>query len=253
MSQINAAHFDEWYADMPDSPDRDALKQQHLGLPPDLESTSLLSFSALGEVRELLALTDTDVLLDLGCGRGGYALWLAKETGARVIGVDFSAVAIGQAAETARARGVSDQVSFQVGELENIGLPDASVDAVLCVDAVQFAADITAAAAEIRRVLRTGGRAVLTCWEALDHLDDRIPERLRAVSLLSQLRAGGLVDVEVRDRRDWRSSERSMWEAAVALDPGDDAALQSLKEEGERVLPVFDLTRRVLATGRAPD
>jgi SAM-dependent methyltransferase len=245
-------HFNEWYADMADTPQRDSLKQQHLGLPPDLESTSLLHFDGLLEIREWLALTPDKVLLDLACGRGGYALWFAATTGARVIGVDFSDVAIAQATQAAERRGLTDRVTFQVGELEAIGLPDASVDAVLCVDAVQFAGDPTRAATEIRRVLRPGGLAVLTGWESIVPGDERLPERIRQTDLGTQLPAGGLVDVSVADRPDWRVPERSMWEAARDVDPGGDAALKSLQEEAAAVLPTFDLMRRVLATCRAP-
>lgn len=245
-------HFNEWYAEMGDTPERDALKQQHLGLPPDLESTSLLHYDGLLEVRDRLALSADDVLLDLACGRGGYALWLASTTAARVIGVDFSSVAISQASAAARARGMTEQVVFQVGELEAIGLPDASVDALLSVDALQFAGDPVKAAAEMCRVLRPGGPAVLTGWEPIDPGDERLPQRIRQMDWQRQLAAGGFTDVTVEDRADWRIPERSMWEAALALEPGGDAALASLKEEAEHILPTFDLMRRVLAVGHAP-
>ena len=43
-----------------------------------------------------------------------------------------------------------------------------------------------------------------------------------------------------------------MWEEAAALEPGDDAHLRSLRDEGVRVLAQFDLVRRVLATATAP-
>ena len=44
-------------------------------------------------------------------------------------------------------------------------------DAVLCVDAIQFAEEPDAAYRELKRVLAPGGRAVLTCWEAGDRED----------------------------------------------------------------------------------
>src|SRR4051794_19680875 len=141
-------------------------KQRHLGLPPELMSTSALTMTGLRAVAGVLALGPGDVLLDLACGRGGYGLWLARETGATVVGVDFSRVAIEQAAAAAAGFGVDgERAEFRVGELEATGLPGSSVDAVLCVDAVQFAGDIVSALREMRRVLRPGGRVVVTCWE----------------------------------------------------------------------------------------
>lgn len=63
----------------------------------------------------------------------------------------------------------------------------------------------------------------------------------------------GFVNVAVMDMPQWRAAERALWEAAVALDPTGDPALKSLHDEGERVLPQMDHTRRVLAIGRIPE
>jgi SAM-dependent methyltransferase len=249
----DAAYFDGWYADMIASVVLEEAKQRCLGLPPELRSTSAVTMPALREITSLLSLGPGSVVVDLACGRGGYGLWVARETGARVIGVDFSAVAIEQAAGAVRTFGLDDsRATFQVGALEATGLPDAGADAVMCLDAIQFAADITVAAAEIRRVLRPGGVAVVTCWEPADRAAGVLSPRLQRVDLAAQLGAGGLVDVEVIERADWHAAERGFMEAAAACEPGDDPALQSWHNEGVRVLPVFDQMRRVLATASAP-
>jgi hypothetical protein len=93
---------------------------------------------------------------------------------------------------------------------------------------------------------------VLTCWEPVTPDDERLAERLRRVDLGAGLKAAGFEDVETRDRPDWRAAERAMWEAAAALDPGDDPALRSFHDEGVRSLAAFSLIRRVLATAGAP-
>jgi ubiquinone/menaquinone biosynthesis C-methylase UbiE len=166
-------------------------------------------------------------------------------------GVDFSAVAIEQARHRARALGLADRAEFRVGELAATGLDAASVDAVLIVDAVQFAESKVDALRECRRVLVPGGRVVITCWEAVDATDERVPERLRQVDLAGQLPEAGFVNVEVTEKPAWRAAERELWEEAVALDAGDDPALRSLREEGERVLATFDAVRRVMAVATA--
>ena len=124
-------------------------------------------------------------------------------------------------------------------------------DAVLCVDAIQFAPEPEAAYRELRRVLAPGGCVVLTCWEPLDPGDPRMPARLRRVSLGRGLAAAGFSGIEVTERPGWRAAERSMWEEAAALDPGDDPALQSFHAEGIRSLETFSLLRRVMATATA--
>lgn len=216
---MTAEYFDQWYADMTGSTVLERAKQAHLGLPPELQSTS----------------------------------GLARETGARVIGVDFSRVAVDQATEAVASFGLDgSRADFRVGELESTGLAAGSVDAVMCVDAIQFAGSVVAAAKEMRRVLRPGGRVVATCWEPVEPGDAAVPERLRRLDLATQVAEGGLADIRLAERRAWRAAERGFWEAAVAHDPGADPALRSWHDEGVRSLATWDRLRRVLATGRAP-
>jgi SAM-dependent methyltransferase len=245
-----ADYFDGWYADMAASPVKDEIQQRHLGLPPRLLSTSLLGWEGIAEVTAELRLAPGDTLVDLACGRGGYGLEIAGRTGARLIGIDFSAEAVRQARENAERLGATAE--FRVGDLTATGLDAGSAAAVLCVDAIQFAAPPQAAYREIRRILEPGGRAVLTCWETDDRDDERVPARLRQVDLRAGLTAAGFADVEVHDRPGWRAGERAMWEEAAALDPGDDPALRSFHDEGVRSLRMLDLVRRVLATATAP-
>ena len=247
---LTATYFDGWYADMAGSPIKDEIQQRHLGLPADLLSTSLLSWEGIAEVIAELRLSHGDTLLDLACGRGGYGLEIAARAGARLVGVDFSAEAVRQASEQARRLGRT--ADFRTGDLAATGLGDGSVNAVVCVDAIQFAEEPSAAYAELRRVLAPFGRAVLTCWEPVIPDDERLSDRLRRVDLRAGLTAAGFEDVETQDRPDWRAAERAMWEGAAALDPGEDPALQSFHDEGVSSLATFSLIRRVLATASAP-
>jgi SAM-dependent methyltransferase len=245
-----AAYFDQWYADMAETPAKDEIEQRHLGLPPHLLSTSLLTWDGIAEVTEALRLTPDALLVDLACGRGGYGMEVAQRSGARLVGVDLSAVAVRQAEEQAARLGRPGR--FQVGSLEDTGLETASVDGLMCIDAVQFADPPIAAYQEIRRVLRPGGRVVLTCWEAVEADDDRLPERLRRVDLRRDLEGAGMVDVTVSERPQWRAQELAMWQEAADLDPGDDPALQSFHEEAVRVLEHPHGISRKLATATAP-
>src|SRR5215469_6114799 len=132
-----AEYFDSWYADMTTSPVKDEIQQRHLGLPPHLLSTSVLGWEGIAEAVAALRLTAGGTLVDLACGRGGYGLEIAARTGARLIGVDFSAEAIRQAGGPARRLGIT--ADFRVGDLTATGLEAGSATAVLCVDAIQFA------------------------------------------------------------------------------------------------------------------
>jgi ubiquinone/menaquinone biosynthesis C-methylase UbiE len=219
-------------------------------IPPTVPSGSCIPGDSIADIARELRLSGGDVLLDLACGRGGYGLEVSALTGARLIGIDFSAEALRHAADLARRLGRA--AGFRVGDLGATGLPDRSVDGVLCLDSVQFAEPPDSVYREIRRVLKPGGRAVLTCWEPLTAGDERLVPRLRTVGLYASLVRAGFAETQVTDRADWRARERLMWQEAVALEPGDNPALRSFHDEGIRSLQTWDLLRRVLATATAP-
>lgn len=131
--------------------------------PAELETYSWVSRTELGQVAEQVGLTGGDDLVDLGCGRGGPGLWVAGATGAHLVGIDVAESALERARELATTLGVDAQ--FQLGSFEASGLPDASVDLVMSFDAFLFAADKQAAFVELARVLRPGGRLVMTSWD----------------------------------------------------------------------------------------
>jgi SAM-dependent methyltransferase len=246
--RLDAAHFDHWYANMAASPLRDAIVGRALGLPSWLRSSSLLPWSGIAEVVQALHLPRSGLLADIGCGRGGYGIEVARRAGARLVGVDFSPGAV----EVARLTGASlmpdGGSEFRVGTLTATGLPAAAADGLMCVDAVQFASPPITALREFRRLLRPGARLAITCWEPVGPPDERVPARLRAVDLGRDLRAAGFTDVRVQERPAWREAERRMWQEAVALSAGADQALTSLQAEGRRMLDTFRSLRRVLAT-----
>ncbi|WP_051770868.1 class I SAM-dependent methyltransferase [Lentzea albidocapillata] len=242
----SAEDFDRWYADRVGSTLADDLVRRTLGLPAGLEPTSLLGGQGLDEVVPALRLAEGRVLLDLACGRGGYGLEIARRTGCRLVGVDFSAVAVRQ------ARQASDGGDFRVGTLTATGLRAGSVDAVLIVDSVQFAESKQDALRECLRVLRPGGRLVVTCWQAAEPGDERVWRRIRELDLARQLPEAGFTDTEVVDRPQWREREKRMWEEALATDAPGDPAMVSMQEEAQRVLATFDQKRRVLATATRP-
>ncbi|MDD4867006.1 MAG: class I SAM-dependent methyltransferase, partial [Mycobacterium sp.] len=68
--------------------------------------------------------------LDVGCGEGRNAVWLA-ERGWQVVGVDFSRRALERAAQLAHRAGVSDRVEFELIDVVNDALPTGSFDAVI--------------------------------------------------------------------------------------------------------------------------
>lgn len=248
----NASEFDRWYAQMGRSARRDQIARRALGLPADMDASGLLPWAALAEVAAALHLAPGQLLVDLGCGRGGYGLELARQTGARLLGLDFSPVAVAAATSRAATSDIAGSAAFCVGDITTAGIGTGVADAVVCIETIMFARPHLEALGECRRILVAGGRLVLTTWEATNLAVGRHPEWARRIHLMRDLTAVGFEQVDVAGKPAWRQAERDLWESALRADAAGDPAIESLHEEARRALELFDSSRRVCATATAP-
>jgi len=252
--EIPAEEFNEGFEAVERSTRVAALIREALGgdLPPEVEPYSFVPLAGLQRIATALRLGSGKTLVDLACGRGGPGMWVARETGAHLVGVDYSAVAVAQAQARIPLFGLDGRARCLVGRLEATGLPDASADAVMCVDAFQFG-DPQATALEIARILRPGARAALTNWRPLRAGDEALPERVRDLDVAGALSAAQLSVLVNDDEPDWMALQRKAFELARdAGDPGDDQALLHLQEEAERVLPSLDRVQRIFVVAERP-
>ena len=123
------------------------------------ERVSDLQFEGGRRLVERLGLEEGARVLDIGCGTGRLARWIAEWLGPRgsVVGIDPLEERIG----VARSHG--GVVRFEVGQAEALGaFEDASFDAVCMSSVLHWVSDKARALAEIRRVLRPGGRLGVT-------------------------------------------------------------------------------------------
>jgi len=98
----------------------------------------------------------TSRVLDIGCGNGNTAVWLAQETGCSVVGIDLSGVRVGNARERA-ARHPGLEVSFQKASATRLPFADAAFTHIWSQATLYHVHDRSAALAEIARVLVDGG------------------------------------------------------------------------------------------------
>jgi len=113
---------------------------------------------------QALSLGPTHRFVDLGCGCGGPALLIAKQTGATVVGVDTSAVAIAQAQALAGRRGFHSRATFQQSDATATMFTSHSFDGALCIDVLQMIPEPIAVLQEAARLLRPGSKVGLTTW-----------------------------------------------------------------------------------------
>lgn len=107
--------------------------------------------------------------LDVGCGVGLYALWLAEAVGARgrVTGIEPGADRVDAARALVGAAPGGDRVEFRTGDATALDFPDASFDWVWCGDVLHHIQDTQGALKQMVRVLRPGGLLVIKESQAL--------------------------------------------------------------------------------------
>ena len=110
--------YDAVYTAVPQSPTLRRIWREHAAgttFPDEFAHISFVTIPQLQRMAGELRLGRGNTLVDLGCGMGGPALWLARETGAKLIGVDLSPVAVTQAGARAAALEFASQARFVVG------------------------------------------------------------------------------------------------------------------------------------------
>lgn len=115
---------------------------------------------------ELLGPGAQEEILDIGCGIGGPARWIAARYGCHVTGVDMTEAFCEAARELNAATGLQDRVRIVQGDATALPLPDAVFDRALTHNVVMNVKDIGAFYREANRVLRPGGRLAAALYAA---------------------------------------------------------------------------------------
>ena len=142
----------------------------------DLCQEGMVDMDALEHLLSLLDLKSGDRLLDLGCGAGGIAEYIADSTGASVTGLDYAISAIDEAKRRTAVK--SDRLNFQMGDLNALALEARSFDAAISLDTLYWVADLDQTLARVVQAIRSGGQIGIFMLHDMDEGDS--PDTLRA-------------------------------------------------------------------------
>ena len=192
---------------------------------------ALLASLGCGNPTALAQLNPGEVVLDLGSGGGIDVLLSARRVGpaGKAYGLDMTDEMLELARENQRAAGATN-VEFLKGEIENIPLPDNSVDVIISNCVINLSADKSKVLREAFRVLRPGGRFAVSDVVAAKEM---APEIARSMELWagcvagalhqdeyrSLLTAAGFVDVGIEPTRVYRSEDARAFLSGVEF-PG---------------------------------
>jgi len=123
----------------------------------DLNQHGFADKEQLKLILEITSMSSDQNVLDIGCGNGMIAEYLSEKSGARVTGIDNCKEAIFQAQQRTK----DSKLIFQLGDINEIGLPDREFDTIILIDSIYFSSDYYQTIQTLQKALITGGRLVI--------------------------------------------------------------------------------------------
>lgn len=206
----------------------------------------------------LVSLREGETVLDLGSGAGFDCFLAANKVGerGRVIGVDMTPEMVEKARENA-TKGNYENVEFRLGEIENLPAADNSVDIVISNCVINLAPDKRKVFTEAFRVLKPGGRLMVSDMVLLKELPDFIKNSIEAYigclsgammrdEYMGAIKAAGFQEVRTVD-------ETSFPIECMANDPTAKVVIENLKIPPEKIKEVASSVISIKAYGVKPN
>src|SRR4051812_18744972 len=191
---------------------------------------AVLASLGCGNPTALAELRPGEVVLDLGCGGGIDVLLSARRVapGGKAYGLDMTDEMLALANENKRKSGI-ENVEFLKGEIENIPLPDNSVDVIISDCVINLSADKDKVLREAFRVLKPGGRFavsdVVTRGEILPEVRQNVLAWVGCIAgaldendYRSKLTAAGFEQVDLEPTRIHRAEDARVFLAGQGID-----------------------------------
>ena len=259
-SKAATARYNALYTDLANSPTWRAIFCQVYGAdyPEEVMPLSYVTVTALQRIAHELAVVPGGTIVDLGCGGGGPGLWVARETGVVLVGIDLSSAGVDYASRRAKDFGMEERARFVMEDLTATRFADRTFDAAMSVDVLWTVPDKTAALRETARILKPGARFVFTNWDR-DLSPPGTPPPLNDHRPL--LRETGFEIVTYEEVPNAEQQRRAIYEQYVTREDAlakelSQEAVQALMLEARRALGLLDGTdyldhsRRIFVVAR---
>jgi ubiquinone/menaquinone biosynthesis C-methylase UbiE len=214
--------------------------------PDDTDAFSYVTLTDLKDIAAILGIGKGNTFADLACGRGGPGMWIARATGANVVGIDISEVGVALAKKRIGLFGLEGRADFRVGTFCDTGFPSNSLDGAVSIDALWLVSDKSPVFSEVARILKPGARFVFTSWDGNMPFASKDHRKL--------LTDAGFAVETYRETTGWRERQKAVYRIVNASreelirEIGKDAALPLINEA--RTYPLFiNRSTRVLVSG----
>ena len=195
-----------------------------------LPDTAVLASLGCGNPTALAELKPGEIVLDLGSGGGIDVLLSARRVGptGKAYGLDMTDEMLALAGENKKKSGLTN-VEFLKGEIENVPLPDASVDVIISNCVINLSGDKDKVLREAFRVLKPGGRFAVSDIV----VRGEVPEQIRKNVLLwagcvagalqdseyqAKLKAAGFADIGIEPTQVHEAEKAREWFKELGVD-----------------------------------
>ncbi len=206
----------------------------------------------------LASLKEGEVVVDLGSGAGFDCFLAAQKVGkkGKVIGVDMTPEMIKKARENARKGGYTN-VEFRLGEIENMPVADNSCDVVISNCVINLSPDKERVFAEAFRILKPGGRLMISDIVLLKELPGIIKNSVQAYigclsgamlrnDYINAIKKAGFENIRIID-------ETPFFIEGMANDPTANAVMDDLKIPFEKISELAESVISIKISGIKPD